>query len=97
MPLIIALCGIPDFMKNIQTAMIKALGMQNKALKVSFFGNWVVCLSMMYLLLGYGLKGIWLAKLIADVTMGILNYNLVKFDHQKWTKIASVFYQKRQS
>ena len=86
--------------------MIKSIGLQKKALKFSFVGNWLICLVLIYVFtfckipcldFEFGLKGLWMAKLSADIYIVFMNYLLVKFDRASWEAIAEDFYQKRQS
>ena len=106
MPLLIALNCFPDCMKNMQNGMIKSIGLQRKALNFSFVGNWVICLILIYILtfcrlpylnFEFGLKGLWLAKLSADIYIVFQNCMLLKFNRQSWEAIAEEFYLKRQS
>lgn len=93
MPVIIALNVFPDCLKNMQNGMIKSLGFQKKALRISFIGNWIICLSLIYVFtfckvsnfdLLFGLKGLWLAKLSGDIFICAGNYFLLRFDENEW-------------
>lgn len=86
--------------------MVKSLGLQKEAIKINFVGNWIVCLVLMYVFtfcripclnFEFGLKGLWMAKLVADIFIVIRNYMLLEFDRESWEAIAEDFYQKRQS
>ena len=101
----IAINCFPDCLKNMQSGMIKSIGLQKKALKFSFVGNWVICLILIYVFtfcktpclhFEFGLKGLWMAKLSADIYIVLQNSILLKFDRDSWEAIAEDFYLKRQ-
>jgi len=52
--------------------MIKALGYQVSAIKISFVGNWIICVSLIYVFcfyLNFRIQGLWAAKLITDLAI----------------------------
>ena len=78
--------------------MVKALGLQQQAIKISFIGNWPICLTLLLIscfYLEFGLIGIWLSKMIADIYLVIANHLLVKFDRPQWQQITTNFQKKR--
>ena len=86
--------------------MVKSIGLQKKAIKINFVGNWLICLILIYVFtfckipylnFEFGLKGLWMAKLSADIFIAIQNYVLLKFDRDSWEAIAEDFYLKRQA
>ena len=93
MPVIIAFNVFPDCLKNMQNGMIKSLGLMKMAIRISFVGNWIICLSLIYVFtfckLSYlnflfGLKGLWMAKLSGDIFICVGNYFLLRFDEKEW-------------
>jgi Na+-driven multidrug efflux pump len=81
LPFILACSYFPDAMKNSQVGIIKALGLQTKAISIIFIGNWICCLSLMYLTmfkLHLGLHGIWISKLISDTAIFICNEIMIR-------------------
>jgi len=104
MPVIIAMNVFPDCLKNMQNGMIKSLGFQKKAIRISFIGNWIICLSLIYVFTFckvsyidflFGLKGLWLAKFFGDIFICAGNYYLLRFNEKEWDDIAEVFQMKR--
>lgn len=82
MRVIIAICLIPDLVKNMQSGMIKALGYQVKAIEISFVGNWIICVGLIGVFcfwFNFNLQGLWLAKFIADVIIMIRHIILLNF------------------
>lgn len=80
MPFVLAVAFFPDAMKNSQIGVLKALGIQNKAIKISFVGNWISNITLMYIFIGkleLGLHGIWMSKFISDSGIFIANLFLV--------------------
>jgi Na+-driven multidrug efflux pump len=96
LPFVLAVAFIPDAMKNSQIGILKALGIQNKAITISFLGNWVSNCALMYIFIGklnYGLHGIWISKFISDSGIFIANVCLV--NKQNWDTISQEFQEKR--
>jgi Na+-driven multidrug efflux pump len=70
----------PDAMKNAQLGILKALGVQDKGIGISFAGNWISNVTLMYLFvykMELGLHGIWMSKFISDTGIVICNVFLV--------------------
>lgn len=61
---------IPDCIKGTYRGVIKARGLQFKAMLINMSGHWCVNLSLIWLLgfkLKMGIAGIWLAKLVLEL------------------------------
>lgn len=99
LPVIFGISLFWDQLKICQNGMVKALGLQKQVIKISFIGNWPICLTFLLITCFYfkmGLAGIWISKILADIYLVISNYFLVKFDSSEWLDIANTFKEKRQ-
>jgi Na+-driven multidrug efflux pump len=96
LPFLVSMSFFPDALKNAQLGILKALGIQKKGIGISFVGNWISNLSLMYLFiykLEFGLHGIWLSKFISD--SGIFIFNVFLVNSQDWEQISEYFFEKR--
>mgnify|MGYP006111778235 CR=1 FL=1 len=95
--LIIMLGFVPDGIKQAQLGIVKALGIQKKAIKFSFVGNWILNLALVYYFCftsdKWGLIGIWSAKLISEIF--ILSANTYLIESSDWKQIALDLQEKR--
>lgn len=95
--LVVAFSFVPDALKQVQIGIIKALGLQSKAIKFSFTGNWILNLALIYHLCfttnKWGLLGIWSAKLVTEIF--ILGANTFLIESSDWEKIALTLQEKR--
>ena len=93
----IVISFVPDYLKQVQMGVVKALALQKKSIKFSFVGNWILNLALIYLMCfttnKWKLFGIWAAKFVAEVF--ILSSNTWLIESSDWEKIAEDLYEKR--
>ena len=88
---VIWVCSIstfPDCYKGMLKGVVKALGIQNKAVYLNLSGHWIVNLSLVYVFAFYlnkGIIGFWLAKLVLEIY--IFSSYLIMIQMQDWEKI----------
>ena len=80
----------PELYKNQMKGVIRALGLQYKAVWIHFFGNWIVmpCQDVYCVVFEMGLIGIWCSKLTMECTICLLQTVLI--DCSDWRKIAKL-------
>ena len=73
----------PDGFKGMLKGVIRALGIQHKAVYVSLCGHYLLNMTLIYVLtfkLGYGIYGMWMSKCVLEVFIAS-SYSLIIYMH----------------